>query len=261
MITFSRLGNHGQLGNQMFQYALLKGVAAKNNFVYAIPKQNHQLFECFDIKCKVYDLNKYQDIISRMKIHYEKGFNYNKTVLTYGDNTNYTGNYQTEKYFSFIKNEIEKDFTFKEEIRNSSYEIYKNIKKEKQLVSLHVRRGDYVNLQQYHPLCSMEYYEKSLKNLDECDIICFSDDIEWCKNNLSHISRDIFYCESNNRYIDMCLMSMCDHNIIANSSFSWWGAWLNKNPDKIVTAPKKWFGPNYHFHNTDDLIPNNWRKI
>lgn len=260
MITFSRLGNYGHLGNQMFQYALLKGVAAKNNLVYALPKQNHHLFECFDIKCKVYDLDESKDVISKMKIHLEKKFNYNETVFTCGDNTDYSGYYQTEKYFSFIKNEIEKDFTFKQEIRNSSYEIYKSIKKERHLVSLHVRRGDYVNLQQYHPLCTIEYYQEALKSLSGCDIVCFSDDIQWCKNNLNRISQSIFYCESNNPYIDMCLMSMCDHNIIANSSFSWWGAWLNKNPDKIVTAPKKWVGPSLHI-NTDDVVPKNWRKI
>lgn len=261
MITFSMLGNHGRLGNQMFQYALLRAISSKNNFVFAIPKQNHHLFECFDLKCKVYDLEKYSNIIRKMRVYRENDFNYNSEVFTCGDNINYIGNFQTEKYFSFLRKEILEDFSFKQEILDAAKQIKKKVRKEKQLVSIHVRRGDYVNLQEYHPVCSVEYYENSLEYVKDCDIICFSDDIEWCKKNLNHLSPNISYSYSNNPYVDLCLMSMCEHNIIANSSFSWWSAWLNKNENKIIVAPKKWFGPKYNYHNTKDLIPQEWKLV
>lgn len=261
MITFSLLGNHGRLGNQMFQYSLLKSVSKKNNFVFAIPKQNHQLFECFEIKSKVYDLEKNIDLIQRMNVYKESGFHYDENVFNIGDNINYVGNFQSEKYFSSIRDELLRDFTFKNNILKEADSLLNSFKKNQPLASLHVRRGDYVNLQNFHPLCEISYYENSIKELPSCDIVCFSDDIEWCEKNLSHISKNIYFSKNKDPYVDLCLMSMCDHNIIANSSYSWWAAWLNKNNEKIVISPKKWFGPNYSYHNIKDLIPENWRKI
>jgi hypothetical protein len=261
MITFSSLGNHGRLGNQMFQYALLKSVSNKNNFIFAIPKKNHQLFECFDLKCKVYDLDKNNELIKKMKIFQELNFDFDSSVYSCGDNVNYYGNFQTEKYFLNIREELLKDFSFKKEIYNESNEYIKNLKKHnKPIVSIHVRRGDYVNIQNYHPLCTLEYYKKSLENFKDCIILCLSDDIDWCRQNLNFI-KDINFSNFENPYIDLCLMTLCDHNIIANSSFSWWGAWLNKNNEKIVFAPKNWFGPMYEQHNIKDLIPEKWQRI
>lgn len=261
MITFSMIGNHGRLGNQMFQYSLLKSISKKNNFIFAIPKQNHQLFECFDIKCKVYDIDKSAPLLQKMKVYRENGFNYDNNVYRCGDDVNYVGNYQTEKYFNWLREEILHDFSFKKEIKEASENIFNRFKKNKKIVSLHVRRGDYVNLQNFHPVCSIEYYENAMKHFNDCDVICFSDDIKWCEQNLKHLSKNILFCDSGSPYIDLCLMSMCDHNIIANSTFSWWAAWLNTNNGKIVVAPKKWFGPDYDYHNIEDLIPNNWLQV
>lgn len=261
MITFSLLGNHGRLGNQMFQYALIKSIAAKNNFVFAIPKQNHQLFDCFDIKCKVYDLEKHKDSIKKMNVYRESRFDFCEDVFECGDNFDYVGNYQSEKYFSEIKNEVIKDFTFKNSILEEAKSILNKYKKNNKIVAMHVRRGDYVNLQNFHPLCELKYYHEALNNFKDCDIICVSDDIEWCKNNFKNID-NINFCDSaSSPYVDLCLMSICDHNIIANSSFSWWAAYLNKNEQKKIVTPKLWFGPSYSHLETKDLYCKNWVTI
>jgi len=263
MITFSKLGNHGRLGNQMFQYSLLKTISLKNGFTLAIPKQNHQLLECFDIKCKVYDLENEKTLNALSRFHkiYEKSFDFDENMFHVNDNSDLAGNFQTERYFNEYRDEILIDFTFNKEISDKALEICNNLKQQnKQLVSLHVRRGDYVNLQNYHPLCDIEYYKNAVNNFENVKVVCFSDDIEWCKKEFGFIE-DIFFSETNNPYVDLCLMSLCDHNIIANSSYSWWGAWLNKNSDKKIIAPKKWFGPNYSQHDTRDLLPEGWIKI
>lgn len=263
MITFSRLGNHGRLGNQMFQYSLLKSISLKNNYTMAIPKQNHQLAECFSITSKVYDLEneKILNVLSKFHKVNEASFNYDESILNVSDNSDLSGNFQTEKYFLNNREIILKEFMFKQEIKSEALEIYKKLKNDnKELVSIHVRRGDYVNLEAYHPLCTLEYYKNCINNFKDVKFVCFSDDIKWCKLHFSFID-NVYYSESDNPYVDLCLMSMCDHNIIANSSYSWWGAWLNINLNKIVYAPKKWFGQNYSHHNIEDLLPKNWIKI
>lgn len=270
MITFSMLGNHGRLGNQMFQYAVLNSISLRNNFNFYIPKHNHQLSECFNITCKAYDLQKQEtlQIVSRLNRFREISFNFNREIFNIPDNTDISGNFQSEKYFSDFESEIRKQFTFKNEIHQEAkkqFNFFKESYQAQELVSIHIRRGDYVNLQEYHPVCELEYYLKAIKLVTEkvdkkIKFLVFSDEIDWCKSNLNNNENCIF--SSNiNPYIDLCLMSMCEHNIIANSSYSWWGAWLNENPDKIVIAPNKWFGPKYSHHNITDLIPEKWIKL
>lgn len=135
-------------------------------------------------------------------------------------------------------------------------------------VSLHVRRGDYVSnltINQFHGTCSLEYYNQAIaqiaKKVETPHFFVFSDDPEWVKSNLK-IDYSITIVDHNNadkNYEDIRLMSLCKHHIIANSSFSWWGAWLCRNPNKIVIAPLKWF--NDKSINTTDLIPDGWIKI
>ena len=135
-------------------------------------------------------------------------------------------------------------------------------------VSIHIRRGDYVNdshTNSVHGTCGLDYYQNAMKlisgRVDKPTFFCFSDDIEWAKNKL-HAQYPIIYVDHNgldNASEDMRLMSQCKHNIIANSSFSWWGAWLNSNPDKIVIAPTKWFQK--EDYDTRDLIPAGWIRL
>jgi len=123
--------------------------------------------------------------------------------------------------------------------------------------SLHVRRTDYVQKAGFHPPCSMEYYEKAL-SIIEGNVLVFSDDLDWCKETF--LGDRFTFISGNRDYQDLFLMSMCKNNIIANSSFSWWGAWLNTNLNKKVIAPKKWFGPHLK-ESSDDIYPNTWEVI
>ena len=176
------------------------------------------------------------------------------------------GYWQSEKYFQFIEAIIRADFVFKQAMSNSNQLIANQIE-QSNAVSLHVRRGDYANnplTAATHGLCSMDYYMQAIQHIGECvyepNFFIFSDDIVWVKENLK-INFPCFYVDGNygeESYNDMRLMSLCKHHIIANSSFSWWGAWLNQYAGKIVIAPNKWFA-----HDTDvkDLLPESWVKL
>ena len=177
------------------------------------------------------------------------------------------GFWQSELYFKSIEELIRKDFTFASEPTGSNKELAKAIATQ-QAVSLHIRRGDYVNIQstnEYHGTCSIEYYQKAieyiLSNLSDPVFYIFSDDLPWVKANLD-VSAPHIFAEGNDattNFEDLRLMSLCKHHIIANSSFSWWGAWLNPSKTKIVIAPKRWMNdPEF---DSKDLIPKNWIRI
>ncbi len=128
--------------------------------------------------------------------------------------------------------------------------------------SIHVRRGDYLNSPNHHPVQNMNYYMKAIKQMPKDSIfLIFSDDISWCKANFPDVPEKFIFVEGNADYEDLLLMSLCKNNIMCNSTFSWWGAWLNKNPNKKVIAPSVWFGPAYANHNTEDLYCEGWIKI
>ena len=177
-----------------------------------------------------------------------------------------TGYWQSEKYFHHISEVIRRDFTFKSPLSDINAEIASQLVNLNG-VSVHVRRGDYASNPKttaMHGLCSLDYYQASLRyiaeRVDNPYVFIFSDDIAWAKNNLevNFPCRYISHNQGIESYNDMHLMSLCQHQIIANSSFSWWGAWLNVNPDKIVIAPKKWFSKEI---NTQDLIPQGWVRL
>jgi hypothetical protein len=126
-------------------------------------------------------------------------------------------------------------------------------------VSLHVRRTDYVTSNGYHPVQSIEYYKNAIDIIGDYDyIFVFSDDIQWCKDNLKF--KNMVFMEGFSDIEDLHIMSLCQNNIIANSSFSWWGAWLNIHPEKKIIAPTNWFGEQANL-NTSDMIPSDWIKI
>ena len=248
LIGFNGIGNKGWLGNQMFQYAALRGIASNNGYEFCIPpddgtrQHNYGLFKVFEMSgC------------SNVRYIYA-----HTTIVNFGfdeiffnqcpDNINIDGFFQTEKYFINIKEEIINDFKFKKQFEKVTEDY----------VSLHVRRGDYLNYPGHHPVCDLNYYQNALSIFEnKYPVVVFSDDIEWCKHN---ISAD-YYSEDTSAERDLYLMTNATHNIIANSSFSWWGAWLNKNKDKTVVAPTRWFGDQLSIHNTSDIIPNEWITI
>lgn len=249
MITYSYLGRNGRLGNQMFQYALLLGVQAKLDRIIVLNETigNIQLFQCFDIKgCHFFNE---RDVFAPHKFE-ERQFHFDKKVFRTEDHTDFKGYFQTERYFEHCRDKVREVFTFKPEIQqraNNWIEPYKH----HNLVSLHVRRTDYVHLPNHHPLCTSDYYKAAIAEFPDAHFIIFSDDIEWCKENLQ--LENATFADTGSDYVDLCVMSMCNHHIIANSSYSWWGAWLNPSETKRVIAPKIWFGPAYFHYKTEDL--------
>ena len=198
----------------------------------------------------------------------EKGFQYTKQPVpqqpvNYNCNINkFIGYFQSELYFKAYKNDIMNTFTlpikFQENVKRKNTKIVNHPLS----VSIHVRRGDYMNIQSVHYIQPIEYYENAIKHYNPKSLfVIFSDDIEWCKK------QGVFQSLANKVYVtgeidynDLYLMSLCKHNIIANSSFSWWGAYLNLNRKKKVVAPSTWFGPDGP-KDTGDLIPSTWITI
>jgi hypothetical protein len=165
------------------------------------------------------------------------------------------GYFQSEKYFKHNREKILEFFICNEVIDNLSKKYKNNLNKN--TCSIHVRRGDYLNFSDHHPTQNMEYYKSAISVVgSDKTFFIFSDDISWCKENFNFLD-NVIYCEDNEDYEDLYLMSLCNDNIIANSSFSWWGAWLNNNKNKKVVAPKKWFGPSKSNFKLDDLYFKN----
>ena len=282
MIGFNYLGRKGRLGNQMFQYAALRGIAEKHGYDWCVPPQgsssiddygtdcNYLMFETFKL-----DGVKNTGFVKSNTIS-ESGFEFDEKLFnTCPDTINLSGHFQTEKYFKNIEESIRKDFIFHDNILDPCREFIKSIDSER-IAFLHVRRGHpklkdaYTNLERSHPPCSISYYEESVSKLPkDIPILVFSDYIEWCKEQ-SFFDDDRFmlsesYDEFSNgirsHFSDLCLMTLCTDAIIANSSFSWWGAWLIANKDKKVIAPKNWFGPALDYQDTSDLIPETWTVL
>ncbi len=173
--------------------------------------------------------------------------------------------YQNEKYFIDIAGEIKKEFTLKNDFSEKAKEYLQRIENSNS-VSLHIRRGDYVEnkkVNAYHGVCGLDYYNEAMRIIKEKInnpvFFVFSDDIAWAKENLKGTEFVFVSCPEIEDVEELILMSKCKHNIIANSSFSWWGAWLNNNSEKIVIAPKKWF--NNKKAKQMDIVPSNWLRI
>ena len=264
MIGLNYLGRMGQLGNQMFQYAALRGIAAKRGYGYTIPDHNERIkdslgnilrIELFD----VFDIHPEQTgYLLADGVRSEVDFHFDEDILeNCPDNVTLVGYFQTEKYFKHIEDEIRSDFDFHDELLIPAKDISSQWREP---IALHIRRTDYLTNPNHSEL-PMPYYEKALTEFDKNrDVIIFSDDPDWCMANQLFDSDRFMVSQTENNHMDLCLMSLCKDHIIANSSFSWWGAWLGKNNQ--VIAPKNWFlGSNNHHLNVSDLIPDNWKKI
>lgn len=194
-----------------------------------------------------------------------KEFNFNKNYLEINNSVYFDGYFNSYKYFKNIKEEVQKVFTFPEFDDEENISLLKKIK-ESESISMHIRRGDYVGSN--FDVCDKRYFEESfyfvknkLENKD-IGIFIFSDDVDWCKKEFSFLKdHKHFFVNCNkkeNSYKDMQLMSECKHNIIPNSTFSWWGAYLNKNPEKIVIAPKYWFK---NVKTSEDRCEKSWHLL
>lgn len=180
--------------------------------------------------------------------------------IPYRNNMLLMGDFQSHKYFE--KNEREILPLFAPSYKTLDYlkEKYPIIMK-LSTVSIHVRRGDYVLHEDSYLPTTLEYIKKARALFDDMQtFVYFSDDIEWCKENLRLSDKDVFISGETD-VMDLYLMSMMNHNIISNSTFSWWAAYLNKNPSKVVVSPKTWYGPTMSNWHIKDLIPDCWTVI
>ena len=257
----------GQLGNQMFQYASLKGIARNRGFDYMVAhnadvvvdslgnKLYTELFNPFDIDVK-------QGVLDTQQYIQEPHFQFSEELFnTCPDNASLVGYYQTPKYFNHIKDEIRSDFTFRPEILEPCKEMMEEMVEP---VALHIRRGDFITNVENHYNQGLEYYEEALTKFEKNrQVIIFSDDTEWCNKQKLFAPDRFLIAEGNSPYVDMCLMSMCTGFIIANSTFSWWPAWLSEAEDKTVVYPKQWFGVTGYTkdHDVTDLFPRRWIKL
>jgi hypothetical protein len=279
----------GGLGNQMLQYAYAKALQQKGHEVkidisafetyklhggYQLDKYNIDLESSTkDENDKFYKNTFFYKVLRRFGMDFsrrikEKSLLFDKKLLEIDDNSYLDGYFQCEKYFKDIREIILKQFTINQDISNYTKEIKNKIQNSQNSCSLHIRRGDFVNSKNIniHGACDIEYYKKAMKYLEEkvvnINYFIFSDDIEWVKENLA--IQNAIYIDSKEKRIpheDIYLMSLCKNNIIANSSFSWWGAWLNQNEKKMVIAPKRWFADDKLESQSKDIVCESWVKI
>lgn len=238
MITFLELGNHGRMGNALFEMATTIGYSKKYNVPFVFPKWEHQSFVKINSD---YFVNKSDIKVSNY--FNEPGYIY--TEIPFQENCSLSGYFQSWKYFDHC------EFYIKEIFTPTLLEEYKDY------CCIHVRRGDYLRYPNHHPLQTMQYYQNAMSKIPVNKFLVFSDDINWCKQNFT--GKEFTINETFSIYSDFQKMCSCSHFIIANSSFSWWPAWLNKNDKKVVVAPSNWFGSQIKYtHPTTDLIPSEW---
>ncbi len=282
----------GGLGNQMFQYsfylAMKKNVKEKWSIDISFFDLNnihngYELKKIFKIREEEVKIYNNKNIVKRIllkilrEIGKKMGYVYTEQrEISPIENLEYinskkrivffSGNWISEKYFLGIEEIIQKIFIFPKITEKENLDIKEKIELS-EAVSIHVRRGDYLEDKIYSELIDIEYYKKAIEiiksKIKSPVFFIFSNDIGWCKENLT-FNDEVYYINWNNKeksFRDMQLMSLCKHNIIPHSTFSWWGAWLNKNPKKIVIAPETWFNPKYCKIKTEDIVPNNWIKI
>lgn len=274
---------NGRMGNQMFQYALGLSVSIFRNskFSLFVDKKKNK----FELGCFVLNKNSKQSnflINLTFKLNYfiyrifkkynyshvnsffkEESFEYNPFIFS-KPFLFYSGYFQSEKYFKNHSNIIRECFKFKENAIVMPIDFLNNIKNSNS-ISIHIRRGDYVTCKEtnkIHGVLDLEYYYKAIEyisnRVNNPHFFIFSDEPNWVKENFK-IDFPFYLSENNSPETDLYLITNCKHNIVANSSFSWWGAWLNINQNKIVCAPENWV-QNQKF-NLKDLVPKDWVKI
>ena len=285
---------NGGLGNQLFQYAAGRGLADRLHVPLKLDLSEFETYKLrgfeldkFNIEAEVANpteiscvdvhpskINRYR---SRLAIYCgytlpffafkEKSFKYDKLFEQISKPVYLDGYWQSEQYFNASDIHLRREISLKRSLDKTSEEIQKEISKYSS-VSLHIRRGDYVTNPSaaiVHGVCSLDYYDAAIQliatQVNKPFFFVFSDDPQWAKENLK-MSHPVHFVEANgpDRGVeDMWLMKSCNHHIIANSSFSWWAAWLNSKPGKIVIAPRIWFRDSTI--NTQDLIPKQWIQL
>jgi|LakMenEpi03Aug12_release.lakeMendotaPanAssembly.Ray.scaffolds.fasta_scaffold19120_12 hypothetical protein len=249
MITFKKLGKYGWLGNQMFQFAFLYHIGKKKNIQIGFDfKYNSLLSKMFKLPAEN------SDDIKQNTLFLQTDNSETIDASLINDGTDILGYFQNADYIKENEYDLRNIFTFDKEKHNTCINFIKKLKEEKnkELVAIHVRRGDYLHpiAKHIHYVCDENYFQRAVNFFGpNYFYIIFTDDKLWCSHVFKQIPNIIM---NNDPEIDFILMSLCDHNIISNSSYSWWASWINENLDKKIVAPNKWYN-----------IPpfKNWEKI
>jgi hypothetical protein len=282
MVTSLNLGENGRLGNQLFQYAALKGLATKNGYKLKIPNPSSKswhgqtcMLDKFNIDCEFIN----SEDLKNLKYHYNepdwKSIDYN--FFNIPEFTNINGFFQSIFYFNHIEEEIKKELTPKKELLNKHVEFINNLKKihECEIVSVHVRRGDNMTNNQellidaFKKGGKYEIYFNKAKSVFKKHKVKFliftggqrwdennNQDMDWCKDFFK--GDEYIFSENQNQIDDFCRIMSCDHNILSHaSSFGWWAAYVNKNPNKVVVAPE-WYHPDEPNLKRNKFYPNNY---
>jgi len=245
----------GGLGNQLFQWAVSKNLSLIYDTDYYF-----EMGYFLNGSQWNYELDKFKNVES------VPGY-YNPSIPVIMDNFHYrtipnnsflNGYWQSEKYFKENADVVRNNLKISKELKDyiiNKYPIFGE-----NTLSIHIRREDYTGITHIHPLQTVEYYKNAYDTINDStiNVMVFSDDIKWCKENIKF--NNVNYVTDENNITDMYTMSLCKHNITANSSFSWWGSWLNSNVDKKVVAPINWFNKTCSYSD-DDIVPENWIKI
>ena len=256
----------GGLGNQMFQYAAARAYSNRTGYPFAVdildvqrnPDRNYELEHlcCNPKKASVWHRVRNNGIVVDERVTTPEHF----TSMTL-DHLDMIGYWQDERYFKDYEKEIRHDFTLRDALDDKNNAMLRQIRACENPVSVHIRRGDYVG-NPVHPVMDVDYYWAATRQIeskvDNPEYFVFSDDINkaWFPN-VDNIKIWVDINDAHHGYLDLELMKNCKHHIIANSSFSWWGAWLGCNPDRIVVAPKLWFSSGEH----RIALPEKWVRI
>jgi hypothetical protein len=268
IMNFITTNHRGGLGNVMFKLAASISLSIDNGVEYIFSNEFLRPIDGITTKGLPDYRRFYDNVLRNVKfidklpdnylVHTEKQFNYEEIPYTKGTNLLLDGYFQSEKYFENNKQFIIDLFGPNEEIKNR---VLINLPDVSSYTSIHIRRGDYLQFPNHHPQQSVEYYKKATEiiGLDKTYLI-FSDDLEGVKNMFDFLPNKIFYT-SNEDWLDMYTMSLCKNNIICNSTFSWWAAYLNPHNDKKIITTNNWFGPAYGNWDISTLFPKNWIRL
>ena len=278
-ISYNRLGSNGRLGNQMFQYASLRGIANYNQYQWMIPppdcnhKDNYGLFDTFEMKHVQPENLGFNDGMTVK----ESTHAFDESLFYCTDGVNIDAYLQTEDYFVHIADQIREDFTFKKDVLEPCTDYIRSL--DSPPIFLHIRQSDNIGREEFHPILPLTFFKTALEFWSpDTPCFVFTDDLDWCKNQ-SFFDNDRFIFNDNpERYeyqtidgtgqmqntllpqVDLCLMSLCSGAIIANSSFSWWGAWLQGDRGKVIAPdPEKWYGSAMSHLDTSMMVPARWQ--
>ena len=265
MIGINCLGRKGRFANQMFQYAAVRGIAARHGYAWCIPPGpttpaaftdeylQHKLFLAFTLPSltavKLLSAPHRQEASHRFD-----GYLFEHCE----DNLSLDGHFQSESYFRLIEEDIRRDFTWLPRVIEPCRALFEQLVPGGKAIALHVRRTDHLLRPSYRPVLPLRYYGDALEHWDpQLPVLIFSDDPAWCRQQPLFADRRFVVPEAGDNIADLCLMSLCSHQITANSTFSWWGAWLSGSDH--VLAPSLWFGD--HGHDARDLRVARWTYL